>query len=51
METFFDDNKNTYLNLASILARKDNVFDEIKQGISSILLKNVTLAYIQENLK
>jgi hypothetical protein len=48
MEKYFEDDKNTYLCLVSILARKDKVYDEIKQGISGILLKNVTLQLLQD---
>ena len=51
MEKFFEVDKNTYLCLASIMARKDKIYDEVKQGISGILLKNVTLQYIEDTFK
>jgi hypothetical protein len=30
MEKFFEVDKNTYLCLASIMARKDKIYDEVK---------------------
>ena len=51
MEKYYEDDKNTFLCLASIMARKDNIYDDVKQGISGILLKNVTLQIIEDTFK
>ena len=50
MEQFFAKEKNIHVCFASLLARSDKIYDEIRQSISEIMLRDVSLKFVEKEM-
>jgi hypothetical protein len=51
LEQYFAKEKNIHICFASLLARSDKIYDEIRQSISEIMLREVTLKTVEREMQ